>query len=47
MELSLELALSVDVVSPFLLNIGLLDLCLHDMHLQRVKREQYKEKLNI
>ena len=47
MVLSSEIALWVDVVGLFLLNIDLLDLCVHEMHLQRVKMEQYKGKANI
>ena len=31
----------------FLHNMDLLDLCAHDKHLQRVKKEGYKEKFDI
>ena len=41
------LGLSQDVDRLFLHNIDLLDLCLCDMHMQRVKREQHEGKVII
>ena len=46
MVLFLQLSMSVNVVNLLLLNIDLLDLCLHDMHLQWEKGQKYKGKFN-
>ena len=47
MALSSQLELSVNVDNLLLASVDLLDLSLHDIHLQWVKGQKYKGKFNI